>query len=64
MMDEFLRTLRNTPPAPGHERVLYPGLPEFEVEEVRKAKGIPLHQEVIDWFKNISGELGIEYSLS
>ena len=64
MMDEFLRTLRNTPPAPGHERVLYPGLPEFEVEEVRKAKGIPLHQEVIDWLKNISGELGIQYSLS
>ena len=59
MMDEFLRTLRNTPPAPGHERVLYPGLPEAEAEQDRRARGIPLHPEVIQWFQDICSELAI-----
>ena len=27
-MDRMLQTLTETPPAPGHERVIYPGLPE------------------------------------
>ena len=61
MMDEFLRTLRETPPAPGHDRVLYAGLPEFEVEIERKANGIPLHREVIDWFRDICGEMDIPF---
>jgi len=62
-MDEFLRALRETPPAPGYERVLYPGLPEWEEEQVRRVKGIPLHPEVIRWFRSICGELGIPYRL-
>lgn len=61
MMDELLRTLKETPAAPGHERVLYPGLPEFEVELKRKANGIPLHREVIDWFRDICGEMDIPF---
>ena len=32
-MDDFLRILRETPPAPGHDRVLFPGLPESEEED-------------------------------
>ena len=31
-MDQMLRTLRETPPEPGSERVLYPGLAEHEEE--------------------------------
>ena len=61
MMDEFLRTLRETPAAPGHDRVLYAGLPEFEVEQERKANGIPLHREVVDWFRDICGEMDIPF---
>lgn len=64
MMDEFLRTLKNTPPAPGHERVLYPGLPEAEVEQERRANGIPLHPEVIQWFKDICNELDMPWLLT
>ena len=63
MMDEWLRMLRSTPPAPGHERVLYPGLPEAETEADRKANGIPLHPEVVDWFRGISAELAIPFEL-
>ncbi len=62
-MDEFLRTLKNTPPAPGHERVMVPGQPEWEAEQDRRANGIPLHKEVIEWFKGICSELSIPYTL-
>ena len=58
-MDAFLRYLADTPPAPGHDRVYYAGLPEHEEELVRRAEGIPLHKEVIEWFDSISVELGI-----
>ena len=58
-MDRMLRTLTETPPAPGHERVLYPGLPEHETESRRRATGIPLHREVIDWFNGITDELSV-----
>jgi LDH2 family malate/lactate/ureidoglycolate dehydrogenase len=58
-MDATLRALRETPPAPGHERVLYPGLPEHEEEQRRLEQGIPLHREVIDWFDATTEELGL-----
>jgi LDH2 family malate/lactate/ureidoglycolate dehydrogenase len=58
-MDRMLALLRSTPPAPGHDRVVYPGLPEHETELDRRANGIPLHREVIDWFDRCTDELGV-----
>jgi L-2-hydroxycarboxylate dehydrogenase (NAD+) len=58
-MDEMLRTLRTAPPAPGEERVLYPGLLEAEETQERRARGIPLHREVIEWFAECTRELGL-----
>jgi LDH2 family malate/lactate/ureidoglycolate dehydrogenase len=58
-MDDMLKTLRTAPPAPGHDRVLYPGLSEHEEVEHRRASGIPLHKEVIEWFAEITKELQI-----
>jgi LDH2 family malate/lactate/ureidoglycolate dehydrogenase len=58
-MDKMLRSLRETKPAPGHDRVLYPGLSEHEEEADRRANGIPLHKEVIEWFGQITDELSI-----
>ena len=63
LMDDFLRTLKSTPPAQGHERVLYAGLVEAEVEQYRRANGIPLHKEVIQWFQDICNEMSIPYIL-
>jgi len=60
----MLKNLRTTPPAKGHDRVLYPGLPEAESEVERGQKGVPFHSEVIDWFKDICGELSLPYDLS
>ena len=56
-MDKMLKTLKDTKPAPGHDRVLYPGLSEYEEEQNRREHGIPLHREVIDWFNAITAEL-------
>jgi len=58
-MDEMLRTLRTATPAPGEERVLYPGLSEHEEMQIRRAKGIPLHKEVLQWFAECTSELGL-----
>lgn len=63
-MDEFLHMLRTTRPAKGHDRVLYPGLPEAESETERAADGIPFHREVVDWFRDICSELSIPYVLT
>ena len=51
--------MKSTKPAPGHDRVLYPGLSEHEMEQERRANGIPLHKEVIQWFDDITSELSI-----
>ncbi|MBI2964899.1 MAG: Ldh family oxidoreductase [Chloroflexi bacterium] len=58
-MDEFLDGLAKTKPAPGHDRVIYPGLTEGEETAKRTRDGIPYHHEVVDWFKSIGAELGI-----
>jgi LDH2 family malate/lactate/ureidoglycolate dehydrogenase len=58
-MDRMLHALRTAPPAPGHERVLYPGLSEAEEVESRRASGIPLHKEVLEWFAACARDLGI-----
>ncbi len=62
-MDAWIRMLEATTPAQGHERVLYPGRLEVEEHVKREAEGIPLHPEVLDWFKSICGELSIPYRL-
>ena len=58
-MDEMLKTLRTAKPVPGQDRVLYPGLSESEEIQTRRANGIPLHKEVLQWFAECTSELGI-----
>ena len=63
-MDEYMKSIKETKPAPGVERVVYAGLPEYEEKIERENHGIPYHPEVLDWFKNICAELGIDWKLS
>lgn len=63
-MDRWLKALRTTKPAPGHERVLYPGLSEAEETAKRRVDGIPLHPETVAWFQETCAELGVEYRLT
>ena len=62
-IDTYLAKLRNATPAPGHDRVMYPGLNAHEVEQDRRKNGIPYHPEVLEWFATICGEQGIASSL-
>ena len=59
MMDEWLLMMKGTKPAPGHDRVMVAGQPEAEVEAVRRAEGIPLHPEVVDWLQDTCAELSV-----
>ena len=58
-MDEYVRMLRATPPAAGHERVLVPGQLEWEAEQERRAHGIPLHPEVAAWLDEACAAAGV-----
>ena len=62
-MDTYLRGLCETKPAPGHERVLYAGLPEHEAEQERRQRGIPYHPDVIAWFHETANALGASHPL-
>ncbi len=63
-MDEYMKSIKETKPAPGVDRVVYAGLPEYEEKIEREDHGIPYHPEVLDWFKGICAELGIDWTLS
>ncbi|MDH3682943.1 MAG: Ldh family oxidoreductase, partial [Acidimicrobiia bacterium] len=58
-MASFLRGLRDTPPAPGHARVLYAGLAEHETEQERHRHGIPYHPDVVRFFIDTADDLGV-----
>ncbi len=63
MMDDFIQTLKATPPAPGQEKVIVAGQPEWEAEQDRSKNGIPLHHEVVEWFQEICNELEVPFIL-
>jgi LDH2 family malate/lactate/ureidoglycolate dehydrogenase len=61
-VDEMVRTLRGTKPAPGTAGPLVPGDPEREAEAVRRREGIPLMPAVVDELRDISRQTGISFS--
>jgi LDH2 family malate/lactate/ureidoglycolate dehydrogenase len=58
-IDELVRTLRKTRPAPGTAGPLIPGDPEREAEAIRRREGIPLVAAVVDELRDISRQTGI-----
>ncbi len=63
-MDGMVSGLAATKPMPGEERVLYAGLPEHETRIERRENGVPLHPEVVDWFRDICAEFEITFDLA
>jgi len=62
-MDAYLERLLACKPAPGENRVMYPGIPEHEAELERRQRGIPYHPEVIEWFKRTCDSLQASHRL-
>ena len=63
LMDERVRDLRSTPPAPGFGRVMVAGQPEFENMADRRVNGIPLHPTVIEMLRSYATKYGIAFDL-
>ncbi|MEX2562286.1 MAG: Ldh family oxidoreductase [Nitriliruptoraceae bacterium] len=63
-MDGMLGRLRTSKPMAGAERVYYAGLIEVETEQERRERGIPLHPEVVDWFRQACDEFDIPFDLA
>lgn len=59
-IDDLVRTLRATKPAPGTSGPLLPGDPEREAERIRSKAGIPLALPVVQELLDISRRTGIE----
>lgn len=53
-IDDYVRTLRATRPAPGTDGPLVPGDPEREAEAVRRREGVPLVMPVVEDLRAIS----------
>jgi len=58
-IDDLVRTLRKTRPAPGTTGPLIPGDPEREAEATRLREGIPLVAAVVDELRDISRQTGV-----
>jgi LDH2 family malate/lactate/ureidoglycolate dehydrogenase len=58
-MDRMLRTLRESPPAVGEERVYFAGQKEFEAEAACQREGVPLLQQTYDRLN----EVGVRYGI-
>lgn len=58
-VDEWVRTMRATKPAPGTPGVVIPGDPERLAEEERRVTGIPLSPAVVADLRDIAQRTGI-----
>lgn len=63
MMDDYLTTLRSTPPVPGEGPVRIPGDPEWATTSHRLAHGIPLHPATVEWLERTGHELDLTATL-
>jgi len=60
-MDEILRTLKASPPAPNNEQVLAPGEIERHNEAKNRKLGVPVLPTVVDQLAALGGELNVNF---
>jgi LDH2 family malate/lactate/ureidoglycolate dehydrogenase len=60
-MDEELRMLKSSPPAPGTSRVLAPGEVEAAAESRNRELGIPLPENVREQLVDLGVKLGVDF---
>ena len=58
-IDDFIRTLRATRPAPGTSGPLLPGDPERDAQKERDASGVPVIAAVVDDLRDIARLTGV-----
>src|SRR4029077_8997681 len=60
-IDEWVRTLRATKPAPGTQGVVIPGDPERLAAAERRVSGVPLSPSVVTDLRDISARTGVPF---
>ena len=60
-VDEYIRVIRATKPAPGTNGPLLPGDPERQAEQVRREKGISLIAPVVKDLLDIAAKTGVRF---
>lgn len=60
-MDAMIRALHAAPKAHGQDRIYVPGEIEYEVEQERRATGIPLPQNVVDTLHALGQEFNVPF---
>ena len=60
-MDKMLNDLRKSPPAEDEERVLYAGLPEYEMEQESNKLGVPVLKKTYEDLCKIGKEYNISF---
>lgn len=58
-MDNWIGRFRNAKPIDGYERVLIPGDPEREMEDIRMKEGIPLVDSVVEELKTLGTRFSV-----
>jgi LDH2 family malate/lactate/ureidoglycolate dehydrogenase len=59
-IDNWIERFRKAKPAKGYEKVLIPGDPEREMEQVRIKEGIPVVESVVEELKTLAKQLNID----
>jgi len=62
-MDEIIGALKLAAKVSGQDRIYIHGEKEFEIEEERRRKGIPLHDQVIASMKSLADDLQMAFEL-
>lgn len=60
-MDNWIKRFRTAKTMAGEEKVIIPGDPEREMEQIRMDTGIPLVQPVVEDLKNLGRRFGISF---
>ncbi len=62
-IEEFIDMMRSSAKAPGVERILVPGEIEHEIEQKRRADGIPLNDTLLAELRGLASELSVRFPL-
>ena len=60
-VDDYVRVIRATKPAPRTGGPLIPGDPERQAEQLRRQRGVPLILPVVEELRDISAKTGIPF---
>ena len=60
-MDNWISRFRKAKTIEGQERVIIPGDPERETEEIRMKEGIPINPKVVEDLKELGASFGLQF---